>query len=231
MGHTSKVRCPSLPALLVGLLALLGSSACKQVPTFEGGVGSDNEGCGLEGTNSVVVGESSCACEPGYSWCTEELGDFECCLDDSASEGADEGSLPPQEICDEDGLEQLRCVPDPADPNPAAATVWACNGERWVEVPGYADFACAAEGLPFAYGCVPGPQFLCGFGTGSTCEVEGYSAICVDEDIIDTCVWGRRTVDRCSRLCAELGAFGEGFSTGICDPPLSKFEAARCLCE
>jgi hypothetical protein len=29
-------------------------------------------------------------------------------------------------------------------------------------------------------------------------------------------VWGLRTVDRCSRLCAELEVFGPGFSGGAC---------------
>ncbi|HLT39505.1 MAG TPA: hypothetical protein VK034_24645, partial [Enhygromyxa sp.] len=117
-------------------------------------------------------------------------------------------------------VERLVCVLDPALPeDPKASTVWACNGERWVEVPGYSTFACMAEGFPFAYGCVPGdpePGFWCGFGPGSPCDPTRYAGVCIDEDIIDTCVWGLRTVDRCSRLCAELDAFGPGFSAGAC---------------
>lgn len=213
-------------------LALFALSGCKEEPSFEGGVGSDNEGCGVEGTHSVVVGESSCACEPGYGWCSDELLDFECCpVQDPETGDTQDGGLPPDEDCGSEELEQLRCVPDPEDDNPGVAAVWACNGERWVEVPGYADFACAAQGRPFAYGCVPGPEFLCGFGPGSPCDTQEYLGICIDEDIIDTCIWGRRTVDRCTRLCSELGVFGEGFSTGGCLSPWSKGEPALCECQ
>lgn len=107
--------------------------------------------------------------------------------------------------------------------------MWACNGERWIDIPGYSSFACMAGGLEFAYGCLPGPAFLCGYGPGSPCEVEGYAAICVDEDIIDTCVWGRRTVDRCARLCAELEVFGPGFTGGACEQPMDAGPAV-CVC-
>jgi hypothetical protein len=85
-----------------------------------------------------------------------------------------------------------------------------------------------ADNFQFGYGCLPGPMFLCGYGPGSPCEIDGYAAVCVDEDIIDTCVWGRRTIDRCSRLCAELGAFGPGHTGGGCeqlDP-----DPAICVC-
>ncbi|WP_146155351.1 hypothetical protein [Enhygromyxa salina] len=139
----------------------------------------------------------------------------------------------PDEACDEEQVEELRCVidpeGDPGSPEPGEAGVWACNGARWVEVPGYATFACLADGFEFAYGCLPGPDFLCSFGPGSPCEVEDFGGICVDEDIIDTCVWGRRTIDRCSRLCGELGAFGPGFTGGGCEQP-TEAEPASCVC-
>ncbi len=134
--------------------------------------------------------------------------------------------------CDAEQLEQLACVLDPAAPDdPGAARVWACNGERWVEVPNYSTFACLAEGFQFAYGCWPGapPSFLCGFGAGSSCEPQSYASLCSDEDIIDTCVWGRRTVDRCSRLCSALAAFGPGFTTGACVQP-DPDQPAACEC-
>ena len=215
-----------LASILLLAPALLG---CPGGGSLEAGVGGSNEGCGLEGTHSVLLGMHSCACEPGYAWCSDALEDFACCPSE-APETTDSGGSPPDEACGEDELEELRCVADPEDPTPGGGVVWACNGEHWVEVPGYADFACAAEGLPFAYGCVPGPQFLCGFGAGTTCEVGVFGGICVDEDIIDTCLWGKRTRDRCSRLCTELEAYGPGYASGVCVPSNIKSEPATCVC-
>ncbi|KIG17110.1 hypothetical protein DB30_03707 [Enhygromyxa salina] len=188
---------------------------------------SSREGCGDPGSHSEPIGKYSCACEPGYEWCDEARDSFECCVDDSAT--TDEGGAPePDAACDEALAESLLCVPDPSG-DPGASLMWACNGERWVEIAGYARFACMAEGLEFAYGCTPGPAFLCGYGPGSPCESEGYAGICVDEEIIDTCVWGRRTVDRCARLCGELQAFGPGFTGGACEDPVEG-EPALCVC-
>jgi hypothetical protein len=188
---------------------------------------SSREGCGDPGSHSELVAANSCACEPGYSWCDEALDSFECCPSE-AETGDDGAALGPDEPCDQTLAEQLLCVADPLG-DPGAASMWACNGERWVGIDGYPSFACLAAGFPFAYGCVPGPMFLCGHGPGSLCELEGYEGICVDEDIIDTCVWGRRTVDRCSRLCTELDAFGAGFTQGSCEQ-LVDTEPATCVC-
>jgi hypothetical protein len=191
---------------------------------------SSREGCGDPGSHSELIGENSCACEPGYSWCDEVPDAFECCPSE-AETGGDGASLVPDEPCDETLAEQLLCVPDlSGDPSdPSDAVTWACNGERWVEIASYSTFACLAEGFEFAYGCLPGPTFLCGFGPGSPCDAEGYAGLCVDEDIIDTCVWGRRTVDRCSRLCAELDAFGPDFTAGACELSVD-MQAATCVC-
>lgn len=218
--------------LLFAALLLLGCG--EEEGETEAGVGGSREGCGAPGSHSVPVGEHSCACEPGYEWCDEALDAFECCALAGESGGESGGGPVPDEPCAEELAEELLCEHDPAgDPgqlDPGAGVVWACNGERWVEVPSYATFACLELGREFAYGCLPGPEFLCGFGPGSPCELEGYPGVCVDEDIIDTCVWGRRSVDRCSRLCAELGAFGPGFTTGSCEPGLD-MGPATCACQ
>lgn len=225
MGETGAVR-----VLGSGLvLALLVLAGCNETPTFEAGVGSFNEGCGLDGTHSVLVADHSCACEAGYEWCSGDPRDFECCPIGGGETGTGGGeTLGPEESCDEGKAEELRCVADPDEDDPTLASVWACNGERWVEVPGYADFACAAQGLAFAYGCVPGPEFVCGFGPGNSCEVAQFDGLCVDEDIIDTCVWGRRTIDRCERLCVELEIYGPGFTGGVCVEIVE--QPAVCIC-
>jgi hypothetical protein len=199
----------------------------------EAGVGGNRDGCGEPGSHSYEVSEHSCACEDGYAWCSPALDEFDCCaIDDGESSDTGEPLAEPDSPCDETRIEQLACVVDPALPDPTGSTVWACNGERWIEVPNYSTFACMAEGYPFAYGCVPGdpdPSFVCGFGQGSSCDPSDFAGVCQDEDIIDTCVWGRRTIDRCSRLCAELGAYGEGFSGGACTQP-EPDSPATCEC-
>jgi hypothetical protein len=196
----------------------------EQEQADDAGVGSSRDSCGEPGSNSVLVSLHSCACADGYTWCSDALDEFDCCpvmAGESDTGPADPG---PDLPCDETALEQLVCLGD----DPPTAVVWACNGERWVPVPGYADFACQADGFDFAFGCLPGPTFPCGHGPGSPCEVEGYPGICVDAEIIDTCVWGRRTVDYCARLCAELHAFGDGFTSGSCEQPTDA--TAFCTC-
>jgi hypothetical protein len=223
VGHTRFVR----RRLLACSLACLGMGCHGGGDELEAGVGGSRDSCGAAGTHSEPLTMHSCACEPGYDWCSDALDDFDCC----PSETTEDGGQPPgpDEPCDASLLEQLLCVPDADNPDdPGAAVVWACNGERWVEVAGYVTFACKADNFQFGYGCTAGPTFLCGYGPGSPCEIEGYAAVCVDEDIIDTCVWGRRTIDRCSRLCAELGAFGPGHEGGGCEQ--LDTNPATCVC-
>jgi hypothetical protein len=178
----------------------------------------------------VRLADHSCACEAGYGWCSEALDEFDCCMLDDDSESGETGdpAEPPSLACDAELVEQIVCVgaEDPGD-----SAVWACNGDQWVPVPGYSNFACMADAFPFAYGCLPEdpPRFLCGHGQGSACDPLKYASVCTVEDIIDTCVWGRRTVDRCSRLCAELSAFGSGFSSGVCSQPDPE-QPAVCEC-
>lgn len=206
-------------------MALTLSFACSgDDVNAEAGVGGNRQGCGEPGSHSYELSKHSCACEPGYSWCSDAIDEFECCPSqanqDTGESDTGEPASAPDSPCDDNSIEQLVCVVDPAVPeDPSQSAVWACNGERWVEVPGYATFACMARGYPFAYGCEAGdpePSFACGYGPGSTCEPAGFSGVCKDEDIIDTCVWSLRTIDRCSRLCAELELFGPGYSTGAC---------------
>lgn len=199
----------------------------------EAGVGGNRDGCGEPGSHSYEVSEHSCACADGYAWCSDALDEFDCCpIEGGESSDTGEPTAGPDAPCDETLIEQLACVDDPALPDPTGSAIWACNGERWIEVPNYSTFACMAEGFPFAYGCVagdPDPSFACGFGQGSSCEPAGFPGVCEDEDIIDTCVWGLRTVDRCSRLCAELDVFGPGFSGGACVQP-DPDAPATCEC-
>ena len=215
-------------------LAVSLTLGCSDEAATDAGPGSSREGCEEPGSNSVKLSAHSCACEPGYDWCDESLDSLDCCpIEDPTTTGDSGGEAePPDQACGEDELEQIVCVTEATGDtteDPGASVVWACNGERWVEVPGYATFECLADGKQFAYGCRPGPSFLCGYGPGSTCTEATSSAICVDEDIIDTCAWGRRTIDRCSRLCAELGVFGDGFSGGACQLETDT-EPAVCVC-
>jgi hypothetical protein len=227
IAYLERVRLP-----LISLVFVLGSGACAVADEgAEAGVGSDRTGCGLPGTHSALLAENSCACLDGYTWCSDALDQFECCVRDVSEREPDADA--PEQVCDRSQREQIVCVSGRAGTDPTASRIWACNGERWVLAPGYATFACMAEGFPFAYGCVPDepqPEFLCGHGAGSTCDVDEFGGICVDEDIIDTCVWGLRSTDHCSRLCGELEAFGPGFETGHCEQP-SLEPTATCLCE
>jgi hypothetical protein len=216
--HTDDVRRYLLACSLVWLSAACGGG--EEDP--EAGVGGSRDSCGAPDSHSEPLSNHSCACEPGYDWCSDALDEFECC----PSESSDDGLPSPDAPCDESLAEQLLCVPNGGDPG--AAIVWACNGERWVDVPGYPTFACMAENFPFAYGCVEGPLFLCGHGPGSACELDGYPSVCVNEDVIDTCVWGRRTIDYCSRLCAELEVFGPGHTGGGCE--VTGRDLATCAC-
>ncbi len=189
--------------------------ACSSEPGSEAGVGGDRTGCGEPGSHSVLLSEHSCECEPGYTWCSDALDDFDCCPSDTTESG--ETAEPPDAPCGADQLEQIACIDDPEAPGPGTET-WACNGERWVPVPGLFEFECMALGYHFGYGClasIGATQYLCGYGPGSTCD-ETQGSACVDESIIDTCVWGRRTVDYCRRLCADLQVWGPGFSAGAC---------------
>jgi hypothetical protein len=230
-GHTRGVK--RLTALVLGLVCGVGCNH-EDPPAEEAEVGGDRTGCEEPGSHSVRLSNHSCECEPGYSWCSDALDDFDCCPiadDDTGTETSD--SIEPELPCGDEQLEQMVCVPGPTAGDPTGSVIWACSGEDWVEVTDYATFACMAENYSFAYGCVPDqptPSFACGHGQGTICDPAGYGSLCKDEDIIDTCAWGLRTIDRCSRLCAELEVFGEGYSTGACSQPDSEIPAV-CDCE
>jgi hypothetical protein len=209
--------------LLACSLAWLGVACGGGEEDPEAGVGGSRDSCCAPDSHSELLSEHSCACEPGYDWCSDAITEFNCCPNASSE---DDGAPSPDAPCDETLAEQLLCVPEGDDPS--ASVVWACNAERWVEVPGYPTFACLADNFPFAYGCAEGPLFLCGHGPGSACEPEGYSSVCVNADVIDTCVWGRRTVDYCSRLCGELEVFGPGYASGTCEAIGT--DPATCVC-
>lgn len=219
-------------AFSIVALNLLLACQSNQPDAAEAGVGGDRSGCEEPGSHSLELSDHSCVCEPGYDWCSDAIDDFDCCPGEDDESDTGEPAAEPELPCDASTIEQLVCLADPAAPeDPRESTVWACNGERWIAVPGYSTFACMADGFPFAYGCEAEqpPSFLCGFGPGSSCDPSGYGSVCLDEDIIDTCVWGLRTVDRCSRLCAELDAFGPGFSGGACTQPDPE-QPAGCEC-
>jgi hypothetical protein len=203
-----------LRVLLLALPLLL--LACPS-PEEEGeaGVGSDRTGCGDPGSHSVLLDDHSCACEPGYDWCSAAIDDFDCCP--SQEQETDETGEPPDSPCGAEQFEQIACIDHPDAAGPGTET-WACNGEDWVFVPGLVQFECMALGYHFGYGCVPGigePAFVCGYGAGSPCD-ETFASVCSDDEIIDTCVWGRRTVDYCRRLCDDLEVWGPGFTAGAC---------------
>gem|GEM_PF-2077877 len=212
------------------------STACPSPPlTLEAGIGGDPSGCGDPGSHSARLADHSCACEPGFDWCSEALDDQDCCPSDSES---DSGTLAqgPDLPCAAAQFEQLACVDDPLFPGLEFAQIWACNGDQWVPSPGYSAAVCMEQHFPFAFGCVPegvdlSPRFGCGHGPGSPCDSSA-GATCLDADIIDTCAWGRRTIDRCSRLCAELELEGPGFTSGLCVllPDLEPEPRAECQC-
>lgn len=209
--------------LVASALLLLG---CQSAEDVDAGVGSDRTGCGDPGSHSVLLDDHSCACEPGYTWCSEALDDFDCCPSDESETG--ETGDPPDSTCDLAQIEQIACIDDPELPGPGSET-WACNGEQWVLVPGLVQFECMAMGYSFGYGCLAGvgaPTFVCGYGPGSPCD-ETQGSACTDESIIDTCVWGRRTVDYCRRLCDDLELWGPGYTEGAC---VDQNGVATCWC-
>lgn len=213
----------ALVIVLAGCFAGCGGADDVQA---EAGVGGDPQGCGEPGSHSERLDEHSCVCEPGYSWCSDALDDFTCCPSE-ASESESEG-MPPDAPCGPEQAEQVACIDDPAQEGPGTET-WACNGERWVAIAKLYEFECQALGYQFGYGCLAAlgqPEFVCGYGPGSTCGAEQGSA-CVDEKIIDTCVWGRRTIDYCRRLCDDLELWGPGFVEGVC---VEVDGVASCTC-
>lgn len=214
-------------ATLVIVLAV-GLAACGRGDDAqaEAGVGSDVEGCGEPGSHSVRVDDHSCACEPGFAWCSEALDDLSCCPGEGGE--SESGAMPPEAECGPEQAEQIACIDDSLQEGPGTET-WACNGERWVEVAELFEFECQAQGYQFGYGCVAALgeiEFVCGYGPGSTCDATQGSA-CVDEAIIDTCVWGRRTIDYCKRLCDDLELWGPGFVEGAC---VEVDGVASCMC-
>lgn len=214
----------SLPLLALALLL-----ACPMADEDgEAGVGSDRTGCGGPGTHSTPLADHSCVCEPGYAWCSEALDDFDCCP--SANTDTGETGEPPDSPCGVEQAEQIACIDDPEQPGPGTET-WACSGENWVSVPGLAEFECMALSYQFGYGCLASegaPQYVCGYGPGSTCD-ETQTSVCVDDAIIDTCIWGRRTIDYCRRLCVDLQVWGPGFTNGQCGDDIDQGVVA-CQC-
>lgn len=193
----------------------------------EAGVGGDRSGCGGAGTHSTPLADHSCECEPGYSWCSDAIDDFECCPSDDTGDGGT--GAPPDSPCEVEQAEQIACLDDPEQPGPGTQT-WACNGEDWVSVPGLAEFECMTLSYQFGYGCLPGvgtPQYVCGYGPGSPCD-ETQASLCVDDSIIDTCIWGRRAIDYCRRLCADLQVWGPGFTNGQCSEDLNGISSCQC---
>lgn len=210
------------PLLVFSLLLVACPSSDDE---GEAGVGSDRTGCGAPDSHSILIDDHSCACEPGYTWCSEALDDFDCCPSDEGDTGETEA---PDLPCGAEQLEQIACIDEPELPGPGSET-WACNGERWVFVPGLVQFECMSFGYHFGYGCLAGvgePTFVCGYGPGSPCD-ETKASSCTDDAIIDTCVWGRRTVDYCRRLCADMQVWGPGFTEGEC---VDVDGVASCAC-
>lgn len=212
---------------LLATLVLAAVSACgDDYEASEAGVGGDRSGCGEPGTHSVLLEDHSCACEPGYEWCSDALDDFDCCPAEPSE--SDESGTPPASPCGPEQAETVACIDDPDQPGPGTET-WACNGERWIAIAGLFEFECMAIGYQFGYGCLAAlsePEFVCGYGPGTPCDASLGSA-CVDEAIIDTCVWGRRTIDYCRRLCDELALWGPGFVEGAC---VEVDGEAACVC-
>ncbi len=224
--------CATIPNVraTLSIFAVLLVSACSSGDEGEAGVGGDRTGCGDPGSRSMLLDDHSCVCEPGTAWCSEAIDDFDCCPIAETDSGTGETAEPPDSPCDAEALEQIVCIDDPELPGPGTET-WACNGEEWVFVPTLAQFECMAAGYQFAYGCLVAaagvlPEYVCGYGPGSTCDAT-QGSVCVDEAIIDICVWGRRTVDYCQRLCADLEVWGPGFTLGDC---VEADGVATCVC-
>ncbi|MFV8750016.1 hypothetical protein ACNOYE_05670 [Nannocystaceae bacterium ST9] len=211
-----------LPSLALALCLLACPNEGEQ---SDAEVGGDRSGCGDPGSHSALLDDHSCVCEPGYAWCSEAIDDFDCCPSADETETGE----PPDAPCGQDQLEQIACIDDPEQPGPGRET-WACNGEAWVSVPNLVEFECISIGYHFGYGClaaIGSPTYVCGYGPGSPCAAD-QASVCVDESIIDTCVWGRRTIDYCRRLCVDLQLWGPGFTTGECVEPSEG--AAMCVC-
>lgn len=135
------------------------------------------------------------------------------------------------EGCNDSGID-----PDPADctvdaeglfycSNTAAAgpqggEYWVCMGGTWVDMPTAGDESCQFDGFDFSYGCVDNGtavEFVCGNGPGTDCD-GSTEAVCVDNDVINACFFGKLTEDSCATICNTLGdEDGVTYDSGFCD--------------
>ena len=92
------------------------------------------------------------------------------------------------------------------------------------------DELCMFDGYAFAYGCVDDGAaitFVCGNGSGEACDSNA-DATCVDNDVINTCLFGRVTEDSCATICNTIGdADGVTYDSGFCD---AESDPPDCFC-
>ena len=209
------------------LCLLLSASACQQTQgSYEAGVGGDRTGCGAPGSHSVELADHSCVCEDGYEWCSDALDDFTCCPSDETDGDTGETLELPDLPCGFEQAEQLYCEDGE---ELAQSRLWVCNGETWLAPKGLMDWHCIDLGFDFAFGCEGASvvEFACGRGPGNPCDPE-LPGICTTEDVIDVCLWGRRTIDYCERLCVELEISGGPAQSGTCVGFDSETGACEC---
>jgi hypothetical protein len=184
-----------------------------------------------DGPHNVLDGDT-CSCEASYLWCDPaDSDDYTCCAgptsgtdtglaDTTASDSiGDTGVDPDPADCTTEGEGAVFCS-NTAAMGPAGSQFWTCMGGSWVEQPGAADVQCAADGYDFSYGCVDDGElvtYVCGNGPGTACgdEVE---PMCVNDDVIHACFYGRLTEDSCTTVCSTIGdAAGITYDNGFCD--------------
>lgn len=211
----------------------------------------DQPGSCMEPNNVLVDGV--CECEEGYVWCEpDDLYDYTCCdgggpgpssADETADTGNTDtfdvgggstgtdtgGTLPDPAGCTVDTPEVIYCT-NTADDGPEGSGFYVCTDGRWVEMPESGDESCQFDGYDFAYGCIDDGQmiaFICGNGSGAPCEDDA-DAMCLDADVIDTCIFGRATEDSCATLCNTIGdERGVTYDSGFCD---ADAEPDDCVC-
>jgi len=131
----------------------------------------------------------------------------------------DSGELPDPAQCTADTPDALFCSNTEAA-GPEGSIYYTCVDGVWTEDNVTPDDACIFDLYSFSYGCVDDGNaitFVCGNGPGDVCS--GDDGTCVDDDVINACIWGRVTEDSCATLCNTIGDDeGITYESGFCDP-------------
>jgi hypothetical protein len=195
-----------------------------------------------DGPHNVIM-DGNCFCEQGYEWCDPSSpDDLSCCghgssgtdtggVDTSGSETAGDTGVEPDPADCSDATEGSVFCSNTAAMGPEGSRFWTCTGGTWVEDPTAVDLQCGADGYDFGYGCFDDGEaivYLCGNGPGTACGDET-APMCVDDDVIHACFFGKLTEDGCSTVCSTIGDdAGITYDSGYCDAEAMPVDCVCC---